>query len=1013
MMFGWLLLAVTSQGFQLQLEFDPPIPKVEARSIQHFLEADQRQLPSPLLIKRLHRDIDLMHRFAERTCRRQSGSTRIFVCRLVESPRVRNVKIEGRLPYSILRSDILRRAILRPGKRLPIKEYKKATKQPDTVSEKPDHWAHLSQRAQQRIKEYIDSQGFTNSKVEVQVQKLSNAPGRVDVLIKVIPGKPHRWGKITVQGLTTREQREVKGRLRPLTGPFREDILQTRLESEEQRLRKSGYVEVHADYELTTNNDVVDIVITFQLGPNLKQTFHGKLLAPASLLKTKSTFETARSAGPRQMEATVKALKGYYQRRGYFRPEVLAQDPEEASLEVEERSLERQAKAILADPSKDRRDAMNRVTQRRIELRERRRQLQATRRQSRHIAFHINPGRHARCVDVRIAGIPRELQQQILEEGILATKPPISGRHDGYILDEDVTADQERIRSWMERRGWLVTDVSTVLRQKGEGEVQVIFPVIASEPSYIRSVSLVGVSDGEEDDEGNPTEDLYDDLMEALDIRPGSPFLENTPEELRRRTLRFYRVRGYPTTEVDSMVGFLADGVSTRLIIQEGRRVLYGGMILTGMERTQREKIHEVFTAKTGEPFDPQVFHKGAAILRSWRVFRRVSVQFLGLEEGREKIWVHIAVQENTSRTLDLTLGFSIEDYFQAALRYRDRNILGRAWSWDTLGAYGLLIGRRSELRSTLKMPRLLGAHTDFSLEPRLFYREPSRAALWDDDFQWKNDANNLLILRAAAKIAHRVSAFTTLKADYAYSLERDQTGDEDVEISTGATTFEANWLRVDNPFNPHQGLQLRGSVKLAAPFLLGDSYFLSTVGQASAYIPVGRSTLATNFRGGSVLELTDQANVPPSDLFRLGGDRSVRGFPQDWIRLTHPAAVDSDVGRDGHANVFALGSLEWRIPVGEQNAGGGMAFSFFSDLGWVASELEGSRRTNMGWSNGLAVNYVLPIGPVGLVVAHQTIQPDFDESYLDRPEPDDYQLVALPSALNRFGYHLTMGYVF
>ena len=90
-------------------------------------------------------------------------------------------------------------------------------------------------------------------------------------------------------------------------------------------------------------------------------------------------------------------------------------------------------------------------------------------------------------------------------------------------------------------------------------------------------------------------------------------------------------------------------------------------------------------------------------------------------------------------------------------------------------------------------MPRLLGAHTDFSLEPRLFYREPSRAALWDDDFQWKNDANNLLILRAAAKIAHRVSAFTTLKADYAYSLERDQTGDENVEISTGATTFEAN----------------------------------------------------------------------------------------------------------------------------------------------------------------------------------------------------------------------------
>ena len=62
------------------------------------------------------------------------------------------------------------------------------------------------------------------------------------------------------------------------------------------------------------------------------------------------------------------------------------------------------------------------------------------------------------------------------------------------------------------------------------------------------------------------------------------------------------------------------------------------------------------------------------------------------------------------------------------------------------------------------------------------------------------------------------------------------------------------------------------------------------------------------------------------------------------------------------------------------------MALSLFSDLGWVASELQDERQSNLGWSNGFALNYVLPIGPVGLVVAHQTIQPSYHVDYVQRP---------------------------
>ena len=67
-------------------------------------------------------------------------------------------------------------------------------------------------------------------------------------------------------------------------------------------------------------------------------------------------------------------------------------------------------------------------------------------------------------------------------------------------------------------------------------------------------------------------------------------------------------------------MGLTGDGAQFRLIVQEGKRVVYGGLILSGCHRTQRALVLAAFReAKVGEPFNPQVFAKAAAIVRSWR----------------------------------------------------------------------------------------------------------------------------------------------------------------------------------------------------------------------------------------------------------------------------------------------------------------------------------------------------------------------------------------------------------
>ena len=94
------------------------------------------------------------------------------------------------------------------------------------------------------------------------------------------------------------------------------------------------------------------------------------------------------------------------------------------------------------------------------------------------------------------------------------------------------------------------------------------FVVRASLPTYIRSISLVGVSDGEQDDwddeddeadDAAPGEDLYSPLLEALQIRALPLLLENTAELFSIGRLDARRRRGY-RTEVDVQMGLTGDG---------------------------------------------------------------------------------------------------------------------------------------------------------------------------------------------------------------------------------------------------------------------------------------------------------------------------------------------------------------------------------------------------------------------------------------------------------------------
>jgi translocation and assembly module TamA len=1000
-------LPTTGPPTTLHVEVSPPLAARAASDLRAYLLDDRRAASPEQRAERMTEALVPLRRFLDPTCSAAGAAIR---CSLVQAPLVTQVAVRGDLPFGLLESDLLRRASMRVGRRMPSEGFLA----PDAPAG-TRQWDPFLAKVERRLRRFVDERGYAGTEVLIRLSRPAKKPGAVHVELVVKLGSPLSWGDVTITGVAQRETSRMALRLRRLGGQFRPEVLRRRVESEERLLRQEGYVEAALDVIPTRRAGLVDIAIHVHRGPLLQVRFRGDLGVPESTLRKRLSFSASRNASQAQVEASVAALRAFYQASGYFRPAIRADDPVLGAIEAEERAIDAQTKVVRSRLGKRpdaRRKAIAELRRRRQELRVRRRQAGTLRRDERSVTFTIARGVRTVCDSVAIAGLTTPgLAEQLLGDELLATHRPLLGRHDGRLIDSEIAADEVRIKDWLEARGWFVQDVSAQLLRRAPGRIAVVFQVIAQEPTLIRSIALSGVSDGEDDDGNEVGEDLYDPLLTALDIRPGSPLLEDSAQLIRRRSLRFYRTRGYPGTQVAVTMSLTADGAQFRIVVTEGRRVLYGGLLVSGLRRTDERAVRRVFDVRPGEPFDAQLFARAAAKLRAWRVFRRVNLTWLGLDQGRQRIWVHVAFEEGVSQTLDLSIGFSIADYFQVSARWRDRNLFGRAWSWDTRLIYGLLIGKRSELRSTLRMPRLFGPRTDLSIEPLIYYREPNRTAPFvDSDSPWQLERDdNQLILRTQIKASHRLGPLSSVSGTYAYASERTRADGETAAVTTGSATLEGNWLNVDNPFNPHRGFHLKGSVKLAAPILLGDAYFLSAMGHSAGFLPLGRLTLAAMLRGGILHELPGNRHVAPSDMYRLGGERTLRGFAQDSVRLFSAASIDSRSGLDGHAHRFAMGSLELRIPLGLQTAGSGLGLTLFSDAGIVD---DGGDQLgisfNRAWSNGLALSYVLPIGPIGVVVAHQTLRPRWLEG---EPEPADYQL--FPALPKRLGYHISMGYNF
>ena len=178
-------------------------------------------------------------------------------------------------------------------------------------------------------------------------------------------------------------------------------------------------------------------------------------------------------------------------------------------------------------------------------------------------------------------------------------------------------------------------------------------------------------------------------------------------------------------------------------------------------------------------------------------------------------------------------------------------------------------------------------------------------------------------------------------------------------------SALTANYLWTGRYFDslPFPGKGYALGFELGAGTTLGQDRqpFTRTVGRWLGIQPLTNGRIAMRAEAGAVLG-KDTARIPSTQLFRTGGDTTVRGYGLRDIGI--PLAN----GVVGPGRYVAVGSIEWQRPIKLKGRASEFENTFFIDAGAVADKPQ-ELRPSVGIGTGL--RWKSPIGPLQIDLAY------------------------------------------
>ncbi len=641
------------------------------------------------------------------------------------------------------------------------------------------------------------------------------------------------------------------------------------------------------------------------------------------------------------------------------------------------------------------------------------------------IKFFIMAKNPLAVTKIFFVGDPIFSNHKILKEVSLSLLPR-SAFHSGHFNNVLLAADTEKIKYFYINRGYHDVQIKTESRVETDG-VHIWYQIIPGQKYTIQELvienshpellpQILPLLSNCQQAKNSPIKPL-----KSTDICTKSPYLPQFIVDDENRILDVYRSNGYLHTKVKTKV--VKNGFNALLVFylnppEENQQTYVKGILIDGNTVTRSSAM----IRQLGTPlFLPDTIlnlpklEEGVARLRQTNLYSRINYRYLN--ENKDSTYILLSVVEKPSLTIDLSLSFSTDNLFSLGGEIHESNLFGNMLQLTSEIDLGLFWGRKSNIKNTFRWPWIYGLPLNFELVvPQIIYtKNPTR-----------DPPERHLLAQVIASLEWQLSStlypymkYETRWDKWQQQYEPSQSNPNFINIfknwdgllfvwEESATvrsvlTPGVNYMNVDHPFNPKRGLKLNLSTDLSFSLLGAQIPFQIVNAQMAHYFTAGPFTFASQliFRRAFIEnpDSTWWVLKYQSDMDSIGGDRSVRGYQPGTIGIWGPMLNNRDgkilLDKDNNpvmgyhpGNLSLQGNLEIRFPIKKSFLIGDLDGAIFTDFAFIdncktlfsCNNLNSvweqyNTSSQIGWSVGLGLRYVLPIGPISLDYAISPIK--------------------------------------
>lgn len=433
------------------------------------------------------------------------------------------------------------------------------------------------------------------------------------------------------------------------------------------------------------------------------------------------------------------------------------------------------------------------------------------------------------------------------------------------------------------------------------------------------------------------------------------PFTQDGWDDAKTQALRALVARRYPAGAISySLADIDPPTRAARLTLELDSGPLYrlGDLRVSGLERYDPVLVPRLARLNPGDVYDQRKLVEAQQRLAGSGYFDSA---FVTVDTASDPAAAPVSVQvrEAKLQKVVLGLGLTTDSGPRASIEHTHNRVPGIGWRAVTK----LQLERKSPLAQT--------QWTSLPDEGNWRWVGLARAEQRDDDE---------LVTRAQTLRFGRLQSGDRIDRDVYLQYDRALVsaavlGIDDARVGEGsALSINYGWTGryFDSLPFPSRGYGL--AFEVGGGSTLGNQRepYTRLVGRWLGLLPVpslGRGRLAMRAEGGAVLA-ADNASLPATQLFRTGGDITVRGYGLRDIGITLPN------GSTGPGRYVAVASAEWQQPILRGGLPTDWEATVFVDGGQVADKPAELGR-DLAVGVGAGARWKSPIGPLDVDVAY------------------------------------------